>query len=677
MACWPPCPPWCTCVDGKCQPTPPEQRVNNAIRLKIPGGGYLQAFNGGPGWLVETNTATPGLWETFSIEAPVPAPLTSGSWVVLRNFVGDWDLGPWRVRVTPTVRVLPKPSKKDPQLWTYQFGGEFEYVRVDGPKAPGSDVRTYPGNDIDTNEFTFRLDKVGGSPGNQIVTGDLVTITFGTSNPNIPRRSWRWDAGGTPAHVVADSEPGGPGPSTFEIELSEVRSGLGWRPENVRCRVCAPVVVTVSRSAGGAPIAGAIASAEMASPPWAPWTGTADANGRASLSAFADGADRTCVPLGPIQLVVSADRYQTRHVSDTVLDQDSPTNIAVQLDCTMVTGKVVNQNDVAVPGTTVILYGPNGVPLRDLANGIFSTRTDLNGNFSFACVPHGYVKVVPTLDTTAAQEKTSMGPEGWTNVKLRVQTAAVTLTVVVTDATTGAPVAGAQVTVTTSDNQQHSLQTDANGRATFPNLRPSGMGSVLVDAPGYAVVSPPVAIAAGGTQTVNIQLTPTGPIQPVTAFVAQLDWGASPRDLDLHMSGPTQAGGRFHCYYGDPNPVPYAALTPPAAGVPADDTSGTGPERIVVSQVGGAFVPGEYRVWVHHFADPPPPSMDASGATVALLSLDGASLPSLIVLLDALNAAGAPQEIWFVATFTIDAAGQVTAQTSPMTFQAGGAGTQL
>ena len=28
--------------------------------------------------------------------------------------------------------------------------------------------------------------------------------------------------------------------------------------------------------------------------------------------------------------------------------------------------------------------------------------------------------------------------------------------------------------------------------------------------------------------------------------VMQLDWGAAPRDLDLHCSGPANASGRFH-----------------------------------------------------------------------------------------------------------------------------------
>lgn len=252
-----------------------------------------------------------------------------------------------------------------------------------------------------------------------------------------------------------------------------------------------------------------------------------------------------------------------------------------------------------------------------------------------------------------------------------------TLTVVVTDATTGAPIAGAEVLVTTSNGQQHSGTTDANGRAVFPNLRPAGDGSVVATAIGYSLGNTPVSIVASGTQTVLLPLTPSVAVEPVTAFVVQLDWGLSPRDLDLHMSGPDQAGGRFHCFYGAPSPVPGVALTPPSPGSSPDDTTGTGPERIVVGQVGGAFVPGEYRIWVHHYGDPPPPTMDASGASMALLSLDGASLPTLIALLDAANATGSPQQIWFAAAVTIDSAGRVTAQTTPMTFQAGTAGTQL
>ena len=38
MTCWPPCNPWCECVNRKCQPTPVQV---NAVRLRTRDGRYF------------------------------------------------------------------------------------------------------------------------------------------------------------------------------------------------------------------------------------------------------------------------------------------------------------------------------------------------------------------------------------------------------------------------------------------------------------------------------------------------------------------------------------------------------------------------------------------------------------------------------------------------------------
>ena len=56
----------------------------------------------------------------------------------------------------------------------------------------------------------------------------------------------------------------------------------------------------------------------IAQPPSVPFAGASDGNGQAPLTASVDGADRTCVPAGPITLTADADRFQTATVMATV-----------------------------------------------------------------------------------------------------------------------------------------------------------------------------------------------------------------------------------------------------------------------------------------------------------------------------------------------------------------------
>jgi hypothetical protein len=247
-------------------------------------------------------------------------------------------------------------------------------------------------------------------------------------------------------------------------------------------------------------------------------------------------------------------------------------------------------------------------------------------------------------------------------VVLIVQTMGGTVTVVVVDAVTGQPVAGAQVVVTTSDNVDHTAITDATGTATFTDLRPAGTGSITVTANGYLPgFLDPLVVPATGSRSVTVPLTPDVAVQFPTAFVAQLDWGATPRDLDLHCSGPDGAA-RFHCFYSNRNPVGYVTLD-------RDDVDTTGPERITISQVNGVFVPGDYHVWVHCFSTPPP-GFDGSGASLTLVSLDGLSLPTQVGHWEVLSVPGPADRIWSVLRFTIDAQGVLTS-TVVMAFQPG------
>ena len=76
-----------------------------------------------------------------------------------------------------------------------------------------------------------------------------------------------------------------------------------------------------------------------------------------------------------------------------------------------------------------------------------------------------------------------------------------------------------------------------------------------------------------------------------------LTWGATPKDLDLHLITPYISGTQYEIWYsalnlGSLTEVPYAHLD-------TDDTDGYGPEQIQVAQ----FYPGMYQVFVHNYQD--------------------------------------------------------------------------
>src|SRR5829696_2153328 len=119
MDCFPPCSPWCECINGRCQETPV---TINAVRLRTPDGRYLQAARGGGGLLVAANVA-PGTSETFlfqvgDVTPTTTFPLTSGtvdeqgrpilgSLIALDVSNASWGPSGLRVRVDHNVRVFP------------------------------------------------------------------------------------------------------------------------------------------------------------------------------------------------------------------------------------------------------------------------------------------------------------------------------------------------------------------------------------------------------------------------------------------------------------------------------------------------------------------------------------------------------------------------------------------
>lgn len=223
------------------------------------------------------------------------------------------------------------------------------------------------------------------------------------------------------------------------------------------------------------------------------------------------------------------------------------------------------------------------------------------------------------------------------------------LTGTIRNASNGQPLPGATVAV-----GGVSATTNANGVYTIPNA-PSGPQSVQTSAPGFSPRTDTVNIAPGSTTEFSTALVPVGASGNITIV---LTWGAQPTDLDSHLTGPNTGGGRFHVWYSDQNPVPYASLD-------VDDTSSFGPETTTVSTVSGNFVPGEYRFYVHNYSNTP--EFDVSQAVVSVFQ-GGVQVAQFNVG----SAAGNPAlDIWHVFNFTLQATPTGNGSIAPvMQFQA-------
>lgn len=199
------------------------------------------------------------------------------------------------------------------------------------------------------------------------------------------------------------------------------------------------------------------------------------------------------------------------------------------------------------------------------------------------------------------------------------------LEVTVTSATTGAALPGATVAVS-----GQSGTTNSSGVYTFTSVS-AGTVSLTTSLSGYSSDTRQVTITAGQTTQVTVSLSPqlaTGEIR----FV--LNWGATPSDLDSHLTGPPETGTtRFHVYYS--NRAPSGA----GANLDHDDTTSYGPETVTITQRRA----GTYKYYVHDYSNRSSSTSNAmsqSGAVVQVYNSAG-----LVATYNVPNQAGT---LWYV-----------------------------
>ena len=479
MTCWPPCNPWCDCINGQCQTSAVKI---NAVRFRTPDGRYLTKA---AGEVLTASLSAPSQSATFrlvsrpstaplTIPPPATLPMPSGSPISLAVCDSNWAPSTNLMRTEHSTLTFAPPPPKDfwealaqffggrpPTTVTHYFGGPDTFVRVSGPLPSG-----YPAYVSDSNpsEWVFSILKNGGG---SINSGDQVSLRIDSSRANVGPFYFRTSSASNQALVAADGTVAFQQDTLFVVEFHEVNTTLGLRPtdSSILCQVCGPVRGIVKDAVTGAAIPGATVEALGVLDNHA-FSATTNANGSFILT---DSEGRTCVPPGNVTLRATADRHEpktTPPIPDPSVGAGA--NVPISLDCTKVKGRVIDKN---VPPNPQIFVQVT-IEFQDGTTETTTTRTP-DGTFTFDCVRHGSANI---WTTTLPSQSITVLPQG-ISVELVVDTGCVEIIGTVTDSVTDLPICDALVLYFGSNNSD---RTDVQGRYRIPCASPGGSKSLLV-----------------------------------------------------------------------------------------------------------------------------------------------------------------------------------------------------
>lgn len=132
--------------------------------------------------------------------------------------------------------------------------------------------------------------------------------------------------------------------------------------------------------------------------------------------------------------------------------------------------------------------------------------------------------------------------------------------------------------------------TDADGAYVFNEI-PAGVYTASASHGGYHDLH--FTVVSVGGQLTDAQDASMSPALASGEIRIVLTWGSTPADLDSHLTGPSSAGGSFHCYYSTKDPDNGNVI------LDLDDTNGNGPETTTIAQ----RFSGTYQFQVHDFTN--------------------------------------------------------------------------
>jgi len=156
---------------------------------------------------------------------------------------------------------------------------------------------------------------------------------------------------------------------------------------------------------------------------------------------------------------------------------------------------------------------------------------------------------------------------------------------VVSDATSGNPIASATVKLIKNGSTISTKTTSSTGSYSFTSVV-NGTYSVEASKTGYVTDSKPVVTSGNQNYNINFSLSPNS--QNIDYRVV-LTWGIAPVDLDAHL-----IKGSYHIYFqsmGAQNSPPYTVLD-------VDDRSSYGPETITIYNQNSDYC----KYFIHNFS---------------------------------------------------------------------------
>lgn len=258
------------------------------------------------------------------------------------------------------------------------------------------------------------------------------------------------------------------------------------------------------------------------------------------------------------------------------------------------------ETDTPLANVLVQVYDSNGSPVQ-------TTNTDANGDYSFSLAAAGGYEIDYTLTgfysvtyeniTVVANTSSLLAPVLQIDETI-TGTGDISGTIV--DAQTGGALAGVTVNFRVGINVRtgtiiDTATTDANGAYTINTLI-TGIYTCELILNNYVVSYATVYVLGGqivGNQNSAISQTVNSGVMRIV-----LEWGATPLDLDSHLTGPDPVNvDRFHVYYSSRNV--FDANSDLVVNLDVDDTDSYGPETVTILQQ----LPGLYRYSVFDFSN--------------------------------------------------------------------------
>jgi hypothetical protein len=406
----------------------------------------------------------------------------------------------------------------------------------------------------------------------------------------------------------------------------------------------ARIEVTVIDAADGSAIPNAVVDIENG-----PTGITTDSEGRATITLSG-------MPLAAtdVTLTVSAEADYTPVSSTTQVVAFATVDLTFRLsapggDEGTLSGSVVDVlDDTPLAGVTVSVWDDD----QEIATAI----TDDQGSYSISSAPGSAYTLIFDIDgylpTQYEGVTVTAGSTTFLETTLQVSEAYSgngSITGTIRSALNNEVIAGVDLQLreginNISGSASAETTTDTNGGYTFEAI-PAGVYTVSASHNDYLEMH--FTVFSAGEQTGEAQDASMSPVLGSGEIRIVLTWGATPSDLDSHLTGPSSLGGLFHCYYGDQEPDPgYVNLD-------IDDISSYGPETTTILQ----RLPGTYEFSVYDFTN-------LSSTTSSALSNSGAQVKvygdtGLITTYNVPSGQGGT--VWTV--FTLDgASGEITPQ---------------